>query len=355
MEEHRRRRPMPSASHLGRIPGSSGLPSSRNLPCSPSSSSSSSSSLPQRIPRGSFPATGLAHPFGLHIAGQTLCARESDDLLWSTDSIERFLVGDEAPPEASRAAGRAEWSDWAAGSAGGGGWSDLPLPPDLPPGQAKSPFAATAARPAAAAVLPTPPAPPQFCQQAPLTSGQAKPRIRWTPELHECFVQAVNQLGGSEKATPKGVLKLMSVDGLTIYHVKSHLQKYRTARHPPEVSEGTSNGTPSDIDDIASAGQRTGLGITEALRMQMEVQKKLHEQLEVQRKLQLQIEEQGKYLQIMFEKHQKMTAAAAAAVEPRPAGNGDPTSSVDLDSLNSVDSSSPRLTKRRSPGDNGNL
>ncbi|KAG8389168.1 hypothetical protein BUALT_Bualt02G0201000 [Buddleja alternifolia] len=182
--------------------------------------------------------------------------------------------------------------------------------------------------------------PGEICNSAGQSSSgnaaPAKQRMRWTPELHEAFVESVNKLGGSERATPKGVLKLMKVESLTIYHVKSHLQKYRTARYKPETTEGVPQVLPSlfaityilsflfiillhhflytessekrpaaTIDELSSLDLKTGIEITEALRLQMEVQKRLHEQLEIQRNLQLRIEEQGKYLQMMFEKQCK--------------------------------------------------
>ncbi|KAL5068589.1 hypothetical protein RYX36_019476 [Vicia faba] len=155
------------------------------------------------------------------------------------------------------------------------------------------------------------------------TTSQSKPRMRWTPELHEAFVDAVNQLGGSEKATPKGVLNLMKVEGLTIYHVKSHLQKYRTARYKPEASEGIPEKLTS-IEEMPPIDLKTPKGITEALRLQMELQKRLHEQLEIQRNLQIQIENQGKHLQMMFEQQLKSgepSAPSSSAAVPSPVEN----------------------------------
>ncbi|KAL6542919.1 hypothetical protein OROHE_010439 [Orobanche hederae] len=56
-------------------------------------------------------------------------------------------------------------------------------------------------------------------------------RLRWTHDLHQCFISAVDRLGGENRATPKMVLELMNVKGLSITHVKSHLQMYRSMKH----------------------------------------------------------------------------------------------------------------------------
>ncbi|MCD7451389.1 pheromone-like peptide expressed [Datura stramonium] len=145
-------------------------------------------------------------------------------------------------------------------------------------------------------------------------STDPKPRLRWTTELHERFVDAVTQLGGPDKATPKTIMRTMGVKGLTLYHLKSHLQKYRLGKQ--SAKEATENSKdvscPAESQDTGSSTSGSsrviaqdindGLQVTEALRVQMEVQRRLHEQLEVQRRLQLRIEAQGKYLQSILEK-----------------------------------------------------
>ncbi|KAF8651811.1 hypothetical protein HU200_063334 [Digitaria exilis] len=149
-------------------------------------------------------------------------------------------------------------------------------------------------------------------------SRDPKPRLRWTPDLHQRFVDAVNKLGGPDKATPKSVLRLMGMKGLTLYHLKSHLQKYRLGKQGkkstgPELvngggfsAQGLSFPTPAPIPGVPAEEKNTGeMPLVDALRYQIQVQRKLQEQLEVQKKMQMRIEAQGKYLKAILEKAER--------------------------------------------------
>ncbi|XP_042507132.1 transcription factor HHO5-like isoform X2 [Macadamia integrifolia] len=80
----------------------------------------------------------------------------------------------------------------------------------------------------------------QHQQQQQQQQASRKQRRCWSPELHRRFVSALQQLGGSQVATPKQIRELMKVDGLTNDEVKSHLQKYRlhTRRSPATATPG---------------------------------------------------------------------------------------------------------------------
>ena len=177
------------------------------------------------------------------------------------------------------------------------------------------------------------------------TDRQAN-RLRWTPELHALFVEAVQHLKGPEKATPKGIMLYMKVEGLTTFHIKSHLQKYRmncslTKDEAKRIAYGAEvaaiaevQGTNCTQQEAASsskkkqkkAGKAASIAphvspaahdteggshdrrIEHALMVQMQMQKKLQEQLEEQRKLQLSIQAQEQHIRRLKEELQRSKA-----------------------------------------------
>nr|XP_043624573.1 transcription factor HHO6-like [Erigeron canadensis] len=81
--------------------------------------------------------------------------------------------------------------------------------------------------------------------QPPHQQASRKQRRCWSTELHRRFVNALQQLGGSQAATPKQIRELMQVDGLTNDEVKSHLQKYRL--HTRRLPSNNSSANQSSV------------------------------------------------------------------------------------------------------------
>ncbi|KAL7213846.1 hypothetical protein ACSBR2_016390 [Camellia fascicularis] len=111
----------------------------------------------------------------------------------------------------------------------------------------------------------------------------------------------------------------MGVKGLTLFHLKSHLQKYRLGKQSgkdlgeapkdgisasyPLESPHASNSSPS----LPTTDMNEGYEVKEALRAQMEIQSKLHLQVEAEKHLQIRQDAERRYM-AMLERACKMLA-----------------------------------------------
>jgi hypothetical protein len=80
------------------------------------------------------------------------------------------------------------------------------------------------------------------------------------------------------------------------------------SHHGSSDMQRTSTPASDSVAPLQPKTPQDSIQITEAIRLQMEVQHRLQQQLEVQRNLQLRIEAQGKYLQSILEKAKETLA-----------------------------------------------
>ncbi|CDY08408.1 BnaA05g26440D [Brassica napus] len=139
-----------------------------------------------------------------------------------------------------------------------------------------------------------------------------KPRLRWTAELHERFVDAVTHLGGPDKATPKTIMRVMAVKAISrSSDLESSLTKEHSHGHSTNIRD--TNRVVNRHRSITHAAsmldlQRNVVFSTPHIigrnmnEMQMEVKRRIEEEVEVERQVNQRIEAQGKYMESMLEK-----------------------------------------------------
>ncbi|KAK4748047.1 hypothetical protein SAY87_014633 [Trapa incisa] len=114
-------------------------------------------------------------------------------------------------------------------------------------------------------------------------------------------------------------MRTMNVKGLTLFHLKSHLQKYRLGKQsgkdmvdsPKDGMTGSylleNPGSGNSSPGVPSSDTNEGYEVKEALRAQMEMQSKLHLRVEVEKHLQMRMDAERSYM-TMLEKACKMLA-----------------------------------------------
>ncbi|EEE68749.1 hypothetical protein OsJ_27440 [Oryza sativa Japonica Group] len=194
----------------------------------------------------------------------------------------------------------------------------------------------------------------QHAGEAPASAAAAaRARLRWTGQLHERFVLAVAELGGADRATPKSVLRAMAVPGLTLYHLKSHLQKYRQAVSRGGNGGGGGSGSlndrsssserqPADHDGDSAADEPRTIAYDGDSDGDAKEGLRDSSRSMVKRHLQLRMEAQGRYLQSVLRRAQQVLAdhSLASSPEAATAELSELASAVDIECMSS--SSPPR-------------
>ncbi|KAH9798304.1 HTH myb-type domain-containing protein [Citrus sinensis] len=138
-------------------------------------------------------------------------------------------------------------------------------------------------------------------------TSDPKPRLRWTADLHDRFVDAVTQLGGPSS------FAFNSVDLVYLYLLCSLLSFLITLEQNRCVTIGSSRGYTKgyhadyecegtyslSLEESSPEIQARSYEVKEALRVQMEVQSKLHLQVEAEKHLQIRQNAQQRYLAML--------------------------------------------------------